>query len=170
MEGKETTQRLCCVVHCLSSFTTDSSGQLHILRHDGHTLGMDRAQVSIFEQSNQVRFASFLKSHDGSALESQVSLEVLSDFTDQTLERQLSDQQLSRFLVSSDFSESNSSWSVSVRLLHTTSWRCTLSSGFRCQLLSWGLATGWFTSSLFCSCHCEVERRLITSSLNFHNA
>ena len=76
----------------LGTFTTDTSGQLDILWHDGDTLGMDSAQVGIFKKTNQVSLRSFLESHDSAALETQVSLEILSDITDQTLERQLADQ------------------------------------------------------------------------------
>ena len=76
----------------LSSLTTDAPGQLDVLGHDGDTLGVDSAQVGIFEKSNQVSLRCFLESHDGGGLETQVSLEILSDITDQTLERQLADQ------------------------------------------------------------------------------
>lgn len=138
----------------LSSLSPDSSGQLHILGHDGHTLGMDSAQVSIFEKTNQVALASLLQSHDGSALESQVGLEVLSDFTDKSLEGQLADQQLSGLLVPSDFTESNCSRSVSVRLLDTTSGGSALSCGLSGELFPWGFATSRFTGSLLCTGHC----------------
>ncbi|XP_037728247.1 histone H4-like [Drosophila subpulchrella] len=61
---------------------------------------MNGAQVGIFKEANQIGLASFLQSHHCRALESQVSLEVLSDFTHQTLERQLADQELGTLLVS----------------------------------------------------------------------
>jgi hypothetical protein len=38
----------------LGTFTTDSSSQLDVLWHDGHTLGMDGAKVSVFEETNHV--------------------------------------------------------------------------------------------------------------------
>ena len=56
---------------------------------------MDGAQVGVLEKSNQVGFAGFLEGHDGAALESQVGLEILGDFTHQSLEGKLSDQKLS---------------------------------------------------------------------------
>ena len=71
----------------LSTFSTDSSGQLDVFWHDGDTFSMDGTQVGVFEESDEVGFRCFLESRDGGALETQVSLEVLSDFTDQTLER-----------------------------------------------------------------------------------
>jgi hypothetical protein len=38
-----------------------------------------------FEQGDEVSFNSFLQGTDGARLESQVSLEILSDFSDETL-------------------------------------------------------------------------------------
>lgn len=46
---------------CLSAFTTDSSGELYVLRHDGHTLGVNSAQVGVFKQTHQVGLACFLR-------------------------------------------------------------------------------------------------------------
>jgi len=68
--------------NCLSTFATDPASELDVLWHDGHTLGVNGAKVGVLEQTDQISFAGFLKCHDGRALESQVSLEVLSDFTD----------------------------------------------------------------------------------------
>jgi hypothetical protein len=62
----------------------------------------------------------YLKSADSSRLEAEISLEILRNFSDETLEGKLADEKLSRFLVSSDFSKSDGSWSVSVRLLHAS--------------------------------------------------
>jgi hypothetical protein len=78
---------------------------------------VDGSQVGVFEQSDQVGFTGFLKSSNGRGLESKVSLEVLGNFSDKSLEGQLSDQELSRLLVSSDFSKSDGTRLVSVRLL-----------------------------------------------------
>jgi hypothetical protein len=71
-------------------------------------------------------------------LESQVSLELLGDFTDKALEWELSDQELSRLLVSSNFSESDGTWSVSVRLLDTSSRWGGLAGSFGGKLLPRG--------------------------------
>lgn len=75
----------------LSTLSSNSAGKLNILGHDGDTLGVDGAQVGIFEEANQVGFASFLQGHDGRALETQIGLKVLCDFSDEALERQFSD-------------------------------------------------------------------------------
>ena len=61
---------------------------------------MDGGQVGVLEQGNEVGFGRLLESHDGGRLESEVGLEVLSDFTDQTLEGELSDEELGRSGVS----------------------------------------------------------------------
>lgn len=47
-------------------------------------------------------------------------LEVLSDFTDKTLEGKLPDEELSGLLVLADFTESDSSGTETMRLLDTT--------------------------------------------------
>ena len=60
---------------------------------------MDGAEVGVLKETNQVRLASILKGHHSSALEPQVSLEVLGNLTDETLEGQLADEQFSRLLV-----------------------------------------------------------------------
>uniref|UniRef100_T1GIP6 Uncharacterized protein n=1 Tax=Megaselia scalaris TaxID=36166 RepID=T1GIP6_MEGSC len=44
----------------LSSFSTDTSGQLDVLWHDGDTFGVDGAQVGVFKQTYQISFAGFL--------------------------------------------------------------------------------------------------------------
>ena len=59
--------------------------RLDVLWHDGDSLGVDGAQVGVFEEADQVGFAGFLESCDGGRLESQVGLEVLGDLSDQTL-------------------------------------------------------------------------------------
>ena len=128
----------------LRTFTSDSSRQLDILRHDGDSLGVDRAQVGVFEQANQVRFGRFLQGQDRGGLESQVSLEILGDFSDQSLERQLSDEQFRGLLVLADFSQRDGTRAVSVRLLDATSRRRGFARGLGRELLSRGFATCFF--------------------------
>jgi len=64
---------------------------------------VDGALVRVLEQTDQVSLAGLLKGHNSGALEAEISLEILSDFTDEALERQLADEQLSRLLVTTDF-------------------------------------------------------------------
>jgi len=51
------------------------------------------------------------KRSDSRRLESKIGLEVLSDLSDESLEGELSDEELSRLLVSSNLTESDSSGS-----------------------------------------------------------
>ena len=139
----------------LSTFSTDSSGQLDVFWHDGDPLGVDGAQVGIFEQTDEVSFWGFLEGSYCRALESQVSLEVLGDLTDQTLEWELSDEKFSGFLVSSDLSESDGSRSVSMRFLHSSCGWGAFSGSLGGQLFSWSLSSCRFSCSLLGSCHCE---------------
>ena len=65
----------------LSTFSANAAGQLDILGHDGDPLGVDGTEVGVLEQTDQIRFSSFLEGHDGRRLEAEVSLEVLGDLT-----------------------------------------------------------------------------------------
>ena len=137
----------------LSTFSADSSSQLDVLGHDGYSFGVDGAQIGVLEEANQVSLRRFLQSHNSRRLESQVGLEVLGDLTDKTLEWQLANKKLGRLLVSSNFSESDRSWSVSVGFLHSASGRRALASGLGSQLLSGSLSTGRFACRLLCTSH-----------------
>ena len=44
----------------LGPLSSDPPGQLDILWHDGHTLGVDGAQVGVLEETNQVSLAGLL--------------------------------------------------------------------------------------------------------------
>ena len=142
----------------LSSLATDTSGQLDVLGHDGHTFGVDGAQVGVFEETDQVSLASLLQSHDSGALEAKIGLEVLSDLTDQTLEGQFADQQFGALLVSSDFSESHCSWPVTMGFLHSASGRSGLPRSLGGQLLARSLSSGRFTSGLLGTSHCDESK------------
>lgn len=79
----------------------------HVKLTDGDTLGMDGAQVGILKERDEVSLDGLLKCTDGGGLEAKVGLEVLSDFTDQALERQLADQKLGGLLVAANLTESD---------------------------------------------------------------
>ncbi len=120
---------------------------------------MDGAEVGVLKERDEVGLNGLLKSTDGRGLEAKVGLEVLGDFTDQTLEGKLSvlvvssfssndsevidepDQELGGLLVATDLTESDGTRLVSVRLLDTSGGWCRLASGLGGELLSWGLAT-----------------------------
>jgi len=121
---------------------------------DGDTLGVDGTQVGVLKERNEVGLNRLLKSTDGRRLESQVGLEILGDFTDQTLEGELSDEELSRLLVATDFTESDGTGLVSVGLLDTTGRGSTLTSGLGSKLLTRSLATSGLAGSLLSTSHC----------------
>ncbi len=114
---------------------------------------MDGAQIGVLKETYQVSLAGLLQGHDSRTLEAQVRLEVLSDFSHQTLERQLADQQLGGLLIATDLSQSHSAGPVAMRLLDAAGGRSALTGGFGSELLPRGFAAGGFTSSLLGSCH-----------------
>ena len=48
-------------IECLRALTTDAAGELDVLGHDGHALGVDGAQVGVLEETNQVSLTGLLK-------------------------------------------------------------------------------------------------------------
>jgi histone H3 len=99
----------------LRALATEAAGQLDVLGLDGDTLGVDGAQVGVLEQGDEVGLDGLLESTDGGGLEAEVGLEVLGNLTDQTLEGELADEQLSGLLVATDLTESDGTWERIVR-------------------------------------------------------
>ena len=137
----------------LRALAADAARELDVLGHDGDTLGVDGAQVGVFEESDQVGLTGLLQSHDGRALEAEISLEILSDFTDQALEGQLADKQLGGLLVTTDLTKSNGTGAVTMGLLDSSSGRGALTGSLCCQLFPGRLATGRLASGLLGTCH-----------------
>ena len=142
----------------LSALSADAAGQLDVLGHDGDALGVDGAQVGVLEETDQVSLAGLLQGHDGRALETQIGLKVLGDFTDQALERQLADQKLGRLLVTTDLTESDRTGTVTVRLLDSAGGRRALASGLGGQLLAGSLSSGGLASGLLGTGHVSIMR------------
>jgi len=104
----------------LSTLSTDTASELDILWHDSDTLGVDSAQIGVLKESDEVSLTGLLESSNSSRLEPEISFEILSDFSHETLEGQLPDEELSGLLVSPDLTESDSSWPISVGLLDSS--------------------------------------------------
>ena len=115
---------------------------------------MDGAQVGVLKEADQVGFAGFLKSSNSRALEAKVSLEILGDLTDQTLEGELADEQLGGLLVATDLTKSHGTRPVTVRFLDTTGGWGTLTSGLGGELLARSLSSSGFASGLLGTSHC----------------
>ena len=145
----------------LGTFSTDASGQLDVLGHDGDTLGVDGAQVGVLEETDQVSLGGFLKGHDSRGLEAEISLEVLGDFTDQALEGQLPDEELSALLVTTDLTEGDGSGPVTMGFLDTSCSRGGLASSLGGELLAWGLASGRFTGGLLGTSHDDSQTKCV---------
>ena len=79
----------------LRALTTDAAGELNVLGHDGDTLGVDGAEVGVLEETNEIGLRGLLEGSNGSSLEAEVGLEVLGDLTDEALEGELADEELS---------------------------------------------------------------------------
>ena len=139
----------------LSALATDTAGQLDVLGHDGDTLGVDGAQVGVFEETDEVGLGSLLKGHDGRGLEPEVSLEVLGDFTDQALEGELADEKLCALLVTTDLTESHGTGPVPVGLLDASGGGGRLASGLGGQLLARSLSSGRLAGGLLGTSHLD---------------
>ena len=100
-------------------------------------------------------YSTDLQSSNGGGLESEISFEVLSDFSHETLEGQLPDEQLSGLLVSSDLPESHSSGPVPVGLLHSSGGGSRFSGSLGGQLLPGGLSSSGLTGGLLGTSHCD---------------
>ena len=79
---------------CLRTLSANTTGKLDVLRHDSHTLGVDSAKVGILEKTNKVGLGSLLEGKDSRSLETKITLEILGDLPDQTLEGELTDQEI----------------------------------------------------------------------------
>ena len=137
----------------LSTLSTDTAGKLDVLGHDGDTLGVDGAQVGVLKQTDEVSLAGLLEGHDSRALEAEVSLEVLGNLPDQTLEGQFADEELGRLLVPPNLPQSHGSGPVPVGLLHSSCGRSRLTGSLGGQLLAGSLSSGGLTGGLLGTGH-----------------
>ncbi|KAI7811693.1 histone cluster 3, partial [Triplophysa rosa] len=136
-----------------SAFSANAASQLNIFGHDGDSLGVDGTQICVLKKTDQISLARLLQGHDGGALEAQISLEVLSDFSHKTLERQLTNQQFGGLLIAADFSQRHGTGPVTMRLLNAAGGWGALTGSFSSELLPRRFATSGLTSGLLSSCH-----------------
>ncbi|GFH13542.1 uncharacterized protein HaLaN_09444 [Haematococcus lacustris] len=136
--GSVDVQFRCC--RCLGSLAPDAAGQLDVLGHDGHALGVDGRQVGVLEQAHQVRLGRLLQRQHGAGLEAQ-----------------LADEQLGGLLVLADLAQRYSAGAVAMGLLHASSGGSALAGCLGGQLLAGSLATGGLASGLLGAGHsCSV--------------
>ena len=101
----------------LKNLPADAAGELHVLAHDGEAIGVDGAQVGVLEKADKVGLCGLLQSKAGGALEAQVGLEILGNFADKALKRELADEELRGLLVLADLAEGDGAGAVAARLL-----------------------------------------------------
>ena len=137
------------------ALTTDSAGELHVLGHDGDSLGVDGAEVGVLEETDHVSLRGLLESEDGAGLETELVSVLRGDLTDESLEGELSDEELGALLETSDLTESDGTGSESVRFLDTVGGRLgLLGSSLVSDVLSWVLGAGVLASGLLSAGHC----------------
>ena len=141
---------------CLRALSADTTGELDVLRHDGDTLGVDGTQVSVLKETNEVGLCGLLEGKDSRSLEAEVTLEILGDLTDKTLEGKLADEQVGGLLVTTDLTESDGSGAVTVGLLHTSGGGGGLTSSLGGELLTRSLSSGRLTGGLLGTSHFEI--------------
>jgi len=135
------------------TLATEAAGELQVLGLDSDTLSMDGSEVSILEEGDEVSLSSFLEGHNSRRLEAKIGLVVLSNFTDETLEGQLANEELSALLVATDFTEGDGTRAEAVRLLDATGRRGRLARLLGRELLAWSLATSRLASGLLGTGH-----------------
>ena len=129
---------------------------MHVLWHDGDSLGVDGAEVGVLEESDHVSLSGLLESEDGGGLESEISLEIVGDFSNESLEGEFPNEELSRFLESSDLSKGDGSGLESVGSLDTGGGDGTRGfalGGLVGNGLSGGLGGGSLSSGMLGSSH-----------------
>jgi hypothetical protein len=141
----------------ISPLASDAAGQLHILGHDGDTLGVDGGKVAVLEEAHEVSLGGLLESKQGRDLESQARLRPGSTnhtLAHQALKWKLADQELGGLLVSADLTQSHSAGPVAVGLLHAAGGGRGLAGSLGGELLARSLATSGPTWGLLGTDHC----------------
>jgi hypothetical protein len=113
------------------ALATNATSELDVLGHDGHALRVDRAEVGVLEEADEVGLGRLLKGQDGRALEAEVGLEVLGDLANEALEGRLADQELGGLLILADLAECDGSRAVAMGLLDASGGGGGLACGLR---------------------------------------
>ena len=121
--------------------------------HKHHYKGFCVVHSTTVSVKKRKSLKSHLKGTNGGTLEPQVCLEILGNFSDKPLEGQLSDQQLGGLLVTPDFTKSDGTGLVTMRLFDTSCRWSALSGGLGGQLLSWGFTSSGLTGCLLRTGH-----------------
>ena len=113
--------------------SADASGKIHVFLLDGHSLGVDGAEVGVLKEADDVGFSGFLQGEESLGLEAEAVIHVHGDATNETLEGGTREHHLSRLLISLDLAKSDGTRlePSHLLLLHATRSRGSLLDGFR---------------------------------------
>ncbi len=103
-------------------------------------LSMHCTLIGVFKETDKVCLRSLLEGKKGSALHSQIRLEMLTNLADKTLEGCLPDQKFGALLVFTDLTKGNGPRAVTMGLLHATSESGCVMCSLCCKLMVWGLS------------------------------
>lgn len=116
---------------------------------------MDGAKIHIFKERDKICLGGLLKGTDCGRLKAEICFEPLGNLSNKTLEGKFADEKFSGFLITTNFTKSNSSRSVAMGLLDSAgSWR-TLASGLGSELFARCFTSSGFAGSLLSSNHVE---------------
>ena len=139
---------------CSGALTTDSAGELHILGHDGDSLGVDGAKVGVLEEANHVSLRGLLEGENGRGLETELVSVLRGDLTDESLEGEFPDEELGALLETSDLTESDGARSETVGFLDAVGGALgLLGSSLVSDVLSGVLGAGVLAGSLLGAGH-----------------
>ena len=109
---------------------------------------MNGAQVGILKETHKVGLGGFLEGQDSRSLETQITLEILGDLTDQTLKGKLSNQKIGALLVPTNLAKGDGSGPVSMGLLDTSGGGGGLAGSLSGELFSGGLSSSGLAGGL----------------------
>ena len=138
------------------ALSTDSACELHVLWHDGDSLGVNGTEVGVFEETNHVGLRCLLEGEDSGGLEAEFASVLRGDFTDESLEGKFPDEELGALLETSDLTESDGAGSEAVGPLDAVGGALLLALGGSLvgNVLSWVLGSGMLAGSLLGAGHC----------------
>lgn len=89
----------------LFQLSSDAASELHVLPHQSYSVGVDGAEVAIFEETSEIALRGLLKSVKSLRREAEVRVGSAGDLSDESLERQSRYYSLDLLLESLDFLE-----------------------------------------------------------------
>ena len=89
--------------------SSKSSGELHVLSHDRHSLGVESAESGIFENADEIGLRCLLQGEESLGLEAEIIIDASGYVPHQSLEWCSRDEEVGGLLVPLDLSERDGS-------------------------------------------------------------